>query len=165
MNWTDGPATWKQLKYLSHFGYKPDHALTKSEAIELIRGFGGQPEAAVTVAENQPHGNLQQITAHDLRLTAQAATRALAEASSRPTERFQRDAAAAVANRQQFWVDTCRDPAKILVASMQAHSLYQKFGCRFVAPTLKQVQSILDALDSAMPAWDRDHPEMFYRTL
>jgi len=28
-----------------------------------------------------------------------------------------------------------------------------------------QVQSILEALDSALPAWDRDSPEMFYRTL
>jgi hypothetical protein len=27
------------------------------------------------------------------------------------------------------------------------------------------VQEILDALDSAMPAWEREHPALFYQTL
>ncbi len=167
MNWTDGPATWKQLKYLSHFGYKPDHTLTKSEAIELIRRFGGNPEVAVTVTESQPSlpEQLHSVTAYDLRLTAQTVRRALAEAGPSPAEKLGRDAARALADRQEFWVDTCRDPNKTPVASAEAQSLYQKFGCRFSAPTFKQVQSILDALDSALPTWDRDHPGMFYRTL
>jgi hypothetical protein len=165
MDWADGPATWKQLRYLSHFGYKPDHALTKSEANELICRFGGHPEVAVAVTESPHQEHTQPITAYDLRLTAQAAAKTLAAAGPHPTEKCQGDAARAHAVRQEFWVDTCRDPAKTLLASRQAHTFYQKFGCRFFAPTPKQVQSILEALDSAIPAWDRDNPEMFYRTL
>ena len=29
----------------------------------------------------------------------------------------------------------------------------------------EQVQEVLDALDSALPVWDREHPELFYQTL
>jgi hypothetical protein len=42
---------------------------------------------------------------------------------------------------------------------------YRKFGCAFEAPSHRQVEEILSALDSAIPLWDRDHPELFYRTL
>ena len=43
--------------------------------------------------------------------------------------------------------------------------LYRKFGCRYDPPTQRQVQEILEALDPAMPFWDRDHPELFFQTL
>jgi len=165
MNWIDGPATWKQIRYLSHFGYKPDHALTKSEAIDLIRRFGGQPEAVETIPQTEAPPPMQSATAYDLRLTAQKTKQAVTEAGRLATERLHQEAAAALAKRQQYWIETCHDAGRTQLASAQAHTLYQKFGCTFVAPTLKQVQNILDALDSAMPFWDRDHPEVFYRTL
>ena len=75
MDWTDGPATWKQIRYLSHFGYKPDHALTKSEAIDLIRRFGGQPEHALTTVQTETPPRVQQVAAYDLRVTAQNSCR------------------------------------------------------------------------------------------
>ena len=166
MNWTDGPATWKQIRYLSHFGYKPDHALTKSEAIDLIRKFGGQPETLETVpARPEAPRPAQQPTAYELRLVAQKTNQALTEAGRLAPDRLHQEAAAALKRRQEFWIETCHDPANTRNPSAQAHALYQKFGCTFVAPTPKQVQSVLDALDSAMPFWDRDHPEVFYRTL
>jgi hypothetical protein len=28
-----------------------------------------------------------------------------------------------------------------------------------------QVQHILDALDAALPNWEREHPDLFYKTL
>ena len=71
----------------------------------------------------------------------------------------------AIAERQEFWVDSCRGVSKSQAASMQVQELYQKFGCRFIPPTHNDVQYILDALDSAMPLWDRDHPELFFQTL
>ncbi len=77
----------------------------------------------------------------------------------------QPDLGAALAKRQEFWMDTCRDPGKMQAASPEILDLYMKHGCRFLAPTHGQVQEIFDALDSAMPAWDRDHPELFYQTL
>jgi len=67
--------------------------------------------------------------------------------------------------RQQFWIDTCRDVIEMRVASTSVLDLHQKYGCRFLTPSFAQVQQILDALDSAIPFWDRDHRELFYRTL
>ena len=43
--------------------------------------------------------------------------------------------------------------------------LYQKHGCRFAVPSRQQVQDVLDALDAAMPVWEKEHPELFYQTL
>jgi hypothetical protein len=53
---------------------------------------------------------------------------------------------------------------------MQSHSpdvmhLYQQFGCRFLAPTGAQAESILVALDTALPGWEKQHPELFYQAL
>jgi hypothetical protein len=69
------------------------------------------------------------------------------------------------AKRQEFWLDTCRGMAHLQVSCAQIQSLYRKHGCRFAEPTLGQVQGILDALDRAVPAWEREHPELFYQTL
>ena len=74
-------------------------------------------------------------------------------------------AALALHHRQQFWMDTCRDVREMRTASPQALELHQQHGCLFFVPALQQVQFVLDALDSALPGWDRDHPELFYRTL
>jgi len=162
MNWTDGPATWKQLRYLSHHGYKADHMLTKAEASDLIKKFGGNPEDFTIVTEPDRHENAQEQTAYQLRLAIEKARQAMGRVE---LERHQNEITAAITKRQDFWLDTCRGPGNLIVSSRQAQDFYQKFGCRFVAPTRKQVQYILDALDSAMPLWDKDHPGLFYQTL
>lgn len=67
--------------------------------------------------------------------------------------------------RQEFWLDTCREAGRGHLASHAVHELYQKHGCRFTVPSREQVQEVLDALDAAMPLWEREHPEMFFQTL
>ncbi len=165
MNWTEGPATWKQLRYLSHHGYKPEHILTKSEASELIRKFGGDPDALATVMAGDTQEVAAQETAGHHWAAIESARKAVAECRKEEMEKRQRELDFALAKRQDFWVETCQGPGKVTAASRQAHDLYQKQGCRFAAPTRKQTQYILDALDSVMPHWDREHPELFYQTL
>src|SRR6266404_3254046 len=165
MNWTEGPATWKQLRFLSHHGYKPEHMLTKTEASELIRKFGGKPEDFAAVAT----ASLQEVTPHEtadhLRLTMEEARQVIVDSGRNHIEDSKDALASAVAKRQEFWLDTCRQTAKMSVNSPQVQELYQKHGCRFVEPTRKQVQYILEALDSVMPHWEGKHPELFYQTL
>ena len=67
--------------------------------------------------------------------------------------------------RLEFWVDTCREITQMRQASKQAIDLYRKFGCRFCEPTHAQVEEVLQALDSALPQWEKAHPELFYQTL
>ena len=67
--------------------------------------------------------------------------------------------------RKEFWADTCREMTQMHIASKEVMDLYRKHGCRFCEPTLGQVDEVLKALDSAMPFWDRVHPELFYQTL
>jgi hypothetical protein len=165
MDWTDQPATWKQIKYLRQLGCKPDHPLSKTEASKLIRDFGGQPETSAALEKKTSGERIEQGTAYDFRQMVEKAKQTLAETKRDDIEKAQQDLALAIAKRQGFWADTCRDQGRVLVASMAAHEFYQKYGCRFEVPTLKDVQCILDALDSAMPFWDRDHPELFYQTL
>jgi hypothetical protein len=43
--------------------------------------------------------------------------------------------------------------------------LYRKYGCRFWEPGRQQIEYVLTALDSAVPGWEREHPELFYQTL
>jgi hypothetical protein len=43
--------------------------------------------------------------------------------------------------------------------------LHRQYGWQFLAPSPAQVQQVVDALDSAMPFWDRDHLGLFYQTL
>ena len=68
-------------------------------------------------------------------------------------------------DRRKFWADTCREVTQMQIGSNEVRELYRTFGCRFCAPTLEQVQSVLNALDSAMPAWERSFPRLFYETL
>jgi hypothetical protein len=69
------------------------------------------------------------------------------------------------AERQEFWVNTCQEVTHMHIASQRVLELYQKHGCRFTVPSRQQVQDVLDALDSAMPNWEKEHPELFYQTL
>jgi len=165
MNWTDGPATWKQLRYLSQHGYKPDRVLTKAEASELIRKFGGDPDTLAIVAAIEPPRPAQPETAHQLRVAAEKAKRAVADSRASEIGMREQDYALALSRRRDFWVHSCSEMGKVSIVSVQAQELYQKHGCRFVAPSPKQAQHILEALDSAMPSWDKDHPELFFETL
>src|SRR5438105_3862957 len=135
MNWTEGPATWKQLRYLSQFGYKPDHPLTKTEASDLIRNFGGQPDsvAAVTTlpASDEPTG----VAAQHLRQAVEAAKRSLDEATRDNLLQCQEAFDSALARRQIFWVDTCRDVAQMRLGSKAVVDLYRQHGCLFNPPT------------------------------
>jgi hypothetical protein len=164
MDWENEPATWKQLRYLKQSGYKPDKRLTKTAAEELINSLGGQvaPPPPVPQVVVQPASKLD---AHILRTDVEKAARAVSEARRESFQKYQQDLALAISKRQMFWIDTCRDPTRMQAACGQVLDLYRKQGCRFEAPSNKQVQEVLSALDSAMPSWDRDHPEVFFQTL
>jgi hypothetical protein len=71
----------------------------------------------------------------------------------------------APAERQEFWVNTCQEVSQMHVCSQHVLELYQKHGCRFTVPSRQQVQDVLNALDAAMPHWEKEHPELFYQTL
>ncbi len=166
MNWADEPATWKQLKQLRQSGYTPDHRLTKTEASDLIRRLSGQPENPAALGTNSLAAMTEPgVAAYDLRRAVEKADRRVVEGEKDQIEKSRQELASAVIKRLEFWVDTCRETKRTLAASVQLHDLYQKHGCRFEVPSRKEVQCILDALDSAMPVWDRDHPELFYQTL
>ncbi len=68
-------------------------------------------------------------------------------------------------DRLEFWADTCRDVNLMHHGSKEVIELYRKQGCRFFEPGHDQVQNVLEALDSAMPLWEKTHPELFYQTL
>ena len=70
-----------------------------------------------------------------------------------------------VVDRQEFWTDTCREMTQMQIGSPQVIELYRKHGCRFCVPTHDHVQHVLNALDMAMPSWEKDHKELFYQTL
>ncbi len=71
----------------------------------------------------------------------------------------------ALHHRRQFWLDTCREVREMRTASRQVLKLYRQQGWLFLCPAPRQAQSVLDALDSALPGWERDHPGLFYQTL
>ncbi len=170
MDWENEPATWKQLRYLKQSGYKPDRHLTKAAATDLITSLGGsiEPAPALAPAATVPPAIVQsppKEDAHLLRTAVEKAARALAEAGRDNLHPAEQNLALAISKRQMFWIDTCRDPTRMQAACGQVLEFYRKYGCRFEAPSNRQVQEVLSALDSAMPSWDRDHPEVFYQTL
>lgn len=67
--------------------------------------------------------------------------------------------------RRQFWGDTCNDVTQMRNVNQRVIELYQKYGCRFIAPSPQQVQDVLQALDTALPDWEKTHPELFFQTL
>jgi hypothetical protein len=164
MNWADEPATWKQLKYLEQLGYQRDHALTRTEAAELIGKLGGQPEKVAGRAQSAVLEALQGM-AYSLRLQVEEARRVIEGAGSGQFEGSRQGLDLAVIKRCGFWVDSCRGACSTEAGAEEVLRFYRQHGCRFVAPTHQQVQSVLDALDAAMLAWDRDYPELFFRTL
>jgi len=146
------------MQYLKDHGYEPDHALTKAEAVQLIRQFGGHP--ASPTAESPAATSLGPF---QYRQIVENAKRALeADSGDLP---LQQQLARAITQREEFWLDTCREATEFHIGSPHVRELYRKHGCLFCTPTQRQVEEVLQALDVALPFWDRDNPELFYETL
>lgn len=184
MYWEDEPATEQQLTHLKNAGCAVARPLTRTEAARLIREYKKNPARALSMVTAQPialreesppptqttagpaHSNFSDSTrmhAYHLRAAAEKAHQALTSNPDAPNVRA--DAHSTSFGRREFWLDTCRDVKQMRIASMPVFELYQRLGCRFFAPTADQVQVVLEALDAAMPLWDRDHPELFYQAL
>jgi hypothetical protein len=116
-------------------------------------------------ASQKHRPSLHIIKPYQLRAAVENAERAVAQAEKEKIQNFQNDLALAVEKRQEFWRATCCAAERMQVVSTQASDLYKKYGCRFASPTAQQAQDILDALDAAMPLWDRQLQGLFYRTL
>ncbi len=185
MDWPDDPATEQQLIHLKRFGFVVTRPLTLTEAARLIRQYQRNPSRSPVLEEPKPQlvaekpsappaapvhlaaengiSESTRMQAYHLHTSVERAQKAMSVNPGGPNVRA--DLVSATTQRQQFWNDTCRDVREMHVPSVQVCELYQNFGCRFVAPTLAQAQEVLEALDGAMPLWDRDHPELFYQTL
>ncbi len=167
---------------LRNAGYVVAKPLTRTEAARIIRECRRNPAQPVTPkpqsvsaapSDLSPSpvitGSLVELSestrmkAHGLRTAYEQAKQALATTPNAPNVRA--DAASATNGRQLFWLDTCREVREMQLGSMPVFELYQRYGCRFFAPTHEQVQEVLDALDAALPSWDGEHPELFYQTL
>jgi hypothetical protein len=164
MHWTDQLATECQVSHLRQLGYAPDHPLTKGEAARLITDLEEHPQGEPAFAENRFRA-VTRNEAQALRTAVESAKCAVVESNGEQAEQARRELGVALTKRQVFWVNTCRDPRQMQSPSLQVFDLYRNFGCRFFAPSTYQAQAILDALDAAMAAWDRDHPELFYQAL
>ena len=164
MNWKDEPATENQLGHLRQLGYEPDCPLTKGEASQLIRDLEALPAGEVATTRRDAL-EMARLSAYRLRVTVETARRAAKQGAGRELENPRHALEVAVAERQEFWADTCSESDKLHLVSTQVLALHKKYGCRFAVPSCAQVQAILDALDSAIPVWDRDHPELFYQSL
>jgi len=155
MDFIDEPATWKQLRDLNRCGYQPDRRLTKDEASRLISKFRGEPaaERAAEKAQARPTPNARQVFL------------SVATGGEGHNGGTSEQYVPSKDERQEFWLSTCRGTTRIPCATRQVLELYRKHGCLFCEPTPKQVQDILDALDCAMPRWEKEHPELFYQAL
>lgn len=170
--------------HLKNAGCTVARPLTRTEAARLIREYRKNPArahsmaaaSATAVREEPPAPEVSvaamgaselsdstRMHAYHLRAAAEKARQSLALTPEAPNVRA--DASTTTCSRREFWLDTCRDVREMRISSMQVFELYQRLGCRFFAPTPDQVQVVLEALDAAMPLWDRDHPELFYQAL
>jgi len=161
MNWTNEPATEQQLSFLQHCGCAVTHALTRSDAADLIKKAREQTEQKPEIGAEW----LALVTrrgAYHLGMIQEAAS---AIGPRQDSANSMAGVASLPERRQEFWLDTCREMTEMHSASPQAAELYQKHGCRFAVPSREEVQEVLDALDSALKNWEREHPELFYQTL
>ena len=165
MNWKDEPATENQLDHLRRFGYEPDSPLTKGEAAQLINDCEALPKEQRGPSAQSDNLELATHSAYRLRLEMETAKRGPAQISGPQIQNPRHTLELAIAERQEFWADTCSDADRVHLVSPQALALHRRHGFRFAVPALEQVQAILDALDPVMPYWDREHPELFYQTL
>ena len=164
MTWKDEPAAENQLGHLRRLGYEPDRPLTKGEAAQLISDF---EELSSGSPANRGSDDLETagLSAYRLRIRVEHVRRTTEQGEVRQFENPRHLLEVAVAERQEFWADTCSEGDKMHLVCTQVLALHKQHGCRFAVPTAEQVQAILDSLDSALPDWDRSHPELFYQTL
>src|SRR5215472_11531640 len=153
MTWKDEPATEIQLGHLRRLGYEPDRPLTKGEAAQLIGDFEQLSRGAVA-AKGDDDLELARISAFRLRVRVEHARQAAKQGEGRQLENPRHLLEVAVAERQEFWADTCSESDKMHLVCTQVVALHKQHGCRFAVPTAEQVQAILDSLDSALPEWD-----------
>jgi hypothetical protein len=73
--------------------------------------------------------------------------------------------ASVLIGREEFWADTCRETTQMQHATPEVLELYRKYGCRFCTPGRLQIQYVLNALDSAVAGWEKEHPELFFQTM
>jgi hypothetical protein len=180
MDWPDEPASEQQVMHLKNLGFVPTAHLTMTEAARLIRQYqrnlrrGGNvsnlkplaPPGSDSTETQLGAGGVSESArnvAHRLHETAANAKRAMAVAPQAANVRA--DLVSANATRLEFWLDTCRDIREMQIGSVQVYEFHHDYGHRLFAPTREQVQEILDALDTAIPSWDKEHPELFYKTL
>src|SRR5690348_15178964 len=128
MDWTEEPATDRQVSYLRRLGYQFEHPLKKSQAAQLIRDY----------LEASQRRAITSVQTDTLEYHPEPEPPAHAES---PVATLTGE------DRQDFWIDTCREIRQMHLASPQAVDLYRQHGCRFEAPTRCQVQEILGALD------------------
>jgi len=164
MNPSDDQATDQQIIYLSHFGYQADHPMTRGEAADLLHQYQQTNHNGSAQAGLQVNGSTRQ-EAHRLRAAVEDAKQALTRATMIEAEVARELLTTASASRQEFWLDTCREAGHMRLSSMEVLELYRTHGCRFCTPSMQQAREVLDALDTALPRWDHEHPELFYQTL
>ena len=155
MNGTVEPATARQLDYLREHGFAADYPLSKTEAVELIRSLFSHPGAV-------PH---ERRGPHYYRERVEGARHALETGCVSELTDARLKLEAAMTQREEFWRDTCREGSELPHGSPEAMELYRTRGCCFCTPSRGQVEAVLEALDSGMPDWDAEHPELFYDTL
>jgi hypothetical protein len=144
------PATDIQLRRLQQLGYNSYQPLTREEAVRLIR------EMETVHCSSR---------AFDLNRKLESTKLALAGALAEEEPKLRAELEQLRIQRREYWLNSCREPGQMSDVSTQVLELYMKYGCRFTAPSIEQVQVTLDALDSAMPGWDENHQELFYSTL
>jgi hypothetical protein len=151
--WEDDPASDKQLAYLSKFGYTHVGPLSKGEASKLIGEFEEDPErcrirdASSRKASEASVEELAKGEAYQLHSDVVNADRC--------------DLKLAKQTRIAFWTAAFSPSDEFLMP----YELYEAYGQHYRKPKREQIQHILDALDAAMPTWDRDHTELFFETL
>ena len=150
MDRNEQPATEIQLKRLQQLGHQANSLLTREDASQLIRQIEGHHPIS---------------RAFELLKEFESVRIAWAGALKEEEPELEARLEDLRVLRREYWTDSCREPAQMHEASNQVLGLYMKYGCRFTVPSFEQVQEVLEALDSAMPDWDAEHPELFYSTL
>jgi len=180
MDWPDEPASEQQVIHLRRLGVAATPNLTMTEAARLIRqcqrnlhqtpsGTNSYSRANSSPASSTPPGKADSVQPREPSLAPrfhQTTVRAKRLIPMAPVATCApADLAAARVRRVDFWLDTCRDMREMVVGNVQVYQLHHDYGHRLFAPTREQAEEILDALDTALPSWDKEHPELFYKTL
>ncbi len=115
MNWADEPATETQLNHLSQLGHRLGYSLTKGEAARLITWFEqhhitpAPPDVGTAREKTEPEAYL-------LRLAVASVKRAAALPEPGKAQPALPELEQAIARRQGFWMDTCREVTQMHLA-------------------------------------------------